>query len=53
MANTSAFPLEGGCSCRGVRYRMQTAPLVVVEWGDEAIQRFRAAKASVGEESRL
>ena len=29
MANTSAFPLEGGCSCRGVRYRMQTAPLVV------------------------
>ncbi len=23
------FPAEGGCDCRAVRYRMQTAPLVV------------------------
>ena len=23
------FPLEGGCDCRAVRYRMETAPLVV------------------------
>jgi hypothetical protein len=26
---TSAFPLEGGCDCRHVRYRMETAPLFV------------------------
>lgn len=26
---TSAFPLDGGCTCRAVRYRMQTAPLIV------------------------
>ena len=25
----SAFPAEGGCDCRTVRYRMQTAPLFV------------------------
>jgi hypothetical protein len=25
----SAFPAEGGCDCRAVRYRMQTAPLFV------------------------
>ena len=24
-----AFPLEGGCDCREVRYRMETAPLFV------------------------
>jgi hypothetical protein len=24
-----AFPAEGGCDCRAVRYRMQTAPLIV------------------------
>jgi len=23
------FPLEGGCDCRGVRYRMESAPLFV------------------------
>jgi hypothetical protein len=23
------FPLEGGCTCRAVRYRMETAPLIV------------------------
>ena len=23
------FPIEGGCDCRAVRYRMETAPLVV------------------------
>jgi hypothetical protein len=24
-----SFPIEGGCDCRAVRYRMETAPLVV------------------------
>jgi len=24
-----SFPLEGGCDCRGVRYRMESAPLFV------------------------
>ena len=28
MASTS-FPVEGGCSCRAVRYRMMTAPMTV------------------------
>ena len=29
MANANAFPAEGGCDCRTVRYRMETAPLFV------------------------
>lgn len=29
MSTTSAFPTEGGCDCRAVRYRMETAPLFV------------------------
>lgn len=30
MAATSApFPLEGGCDCKAVRYRLETAPLFV------------------------
>ena len=29
MTPPEAFPLEGGCDCRAVRYRMETAPLVV------------------------
>ncbi|MGH8220598.1 MAG: GFA family protein [Steroidobacteraceae bacterium] len=29
MNAASAFPIEGGCDCRRVRYRMQTAPLFV------------------------
>ncbi len=29
MTFTSIFPLEGGCDCRQVRYRMETAPLFV------------------------
>ena len=29
MAAPSVFPLEGGCGCRAVRYRMETAPLFV------------------------
>jgi len=29
MAESSAFPLEGGCDCRYVRYRMETQPLFV------------------------
>jgi hypothetical protein len=29
MPNTSPFPAEGGCDCRAVRYRIQSAPLVV------------------------
>ncbi len=29
MTVASRFPIEGGCDCRGVRYRMETAPLFV------------------------
>lgn len=29
MTTPSVFPLEGGCDCREVRYRMETAPLFV------------------------
>src|SRR5512135_1427868 len=29
MLDASLFPLEGGCDCRSVRYRMETAPLFV------------------------
>ena len=29
MKTDDGFPLEGGCDCRGVRYRMMTRPLFV------------------------
>jgi hypothetical protein len=29
MTSNTPYPLEGGCDCRRIRYRMQTAPLVV------------------------
>ncbi len=29
MTETEAFPIEGGCTCRAVRYRMATRPLFV------------------------
>jgi hypothetical protein len=29
MSAAAKFPLEGGCDCRTVRYRMETAPLFV------------------------
>jgi hypothetical protein len=29
MTDTSPFPLEGGCDCRLIRYRMETRPLFV------------------------
>jgi len=29
MTAASVFPLQGGCACRHVRYRMETAPLFV------------------------
>ena len=29
MSLTDGYPLEGGCTCRGVRYRMLTRPLFV------------------------
>ena len=29
MKGPSLFPLEGGCDCRAVRYRMESAPLFV------------------------
>jgi hypothetical protein len=29
MVSTDTFPLDGGCDCRRVRYRMQTRPLFV------------------------
>lgn len=29
MTPTDAYPIEGGCDCRAVRYRMTSAPLIV------------------------
>jgi hypothetical protein len=29
MAGSEGFPLEGGCTCRAIRYRMISAPLFV------------------------
>jgi hypothetical protein len=29
MPGPASFPAEGGCDCRTIRYRMETAPLVV------------------------
>jgi hypothetical protein len=29
MSSSTVFPLEGGCDCGHVRYRMETAPLIV------------------------
>ena len=29
MTSNTTYPLEGGCDCKRIRYRMQTAPLVV------------------------
>jgi hypothetical protein len=29
MTGSEAFPLQGGCDCQTVRYRMQTPPLIV------------------------
>jgi len=29
MASPASYPLEGGCDCRYVRYRLESAPLVV------------------------
>ncbi|HEY6516728.1 MAG TPA: GFA family protein [Steroidobacteraceae bacterium] len=29
MSSNTLFPLEGGCDCGQVRYRMETAPLIV------------------------
>ena len=29
MSDPESFPLEGGCDCKAIRYRMETAPLFV------------------------
>jgi hypothetical protein len=29
MANSIAYPIEGGCDCRAVRYRVESGPLFV------------------------
>jgi len=29
MNEASGYPIEGGCTCRAVRYRVDTAPLFV------------------------
>ena len=29
MANASSFPVEGGCDCKAIRYRMESKPLYV------------------------
>ena len=28
-ADDNSFPMEGGCDCRAIRYRMESAPLIV------------------------
>ena len=42
MPATDAFPLEGGCDCGDVRYRMMTAPLFVHCCHSRWCQRERA-----------
>lgn len=29
MVNSDMFPIEGGCDCRTIRYRVETPPLIV------------------------
>lgn len=29
MTSNTAYPLEGGCDCKRIRYRMETPPLIV------------------------
>jgi len=29
VTSSTLYPLEGGCDCRRIRYRMETAPLIV------------------------
>jgi len=29
VTSNTAYPLEGGCDCKRIRYRMETAPLIV------------------------
>ncbi|EFR04788.1 glutathione-dependent formaldehyde-activating [Nannizzia gypsea CBS 118893] len=29
MSTEASYPLEGGCDCKGVRYQVKTAPLIV------------------------
>ena len=29
MTSNTTYPLEGGCDCKRIRYRMETAPLIV------------------------
>ena len=29
MTSNTAYPIEGGCDCKHIRYRMETAPLIV------------------------
>lgn len=29
MTSNTGYPLEGGCDCKHIRYRMETAPLIV------------------------
>jgi len=46
-----SFPLEGGCDCREVRYRMESAPLFVhcchCRWCQrESLERRRSFKRS-------
>ena len=45
MTASSVFPLEGGCDCRQVRYRMATAPLFVTGLGLDSIDALELAVA--------
>jgi hypothetical protein len=29
MSSEASYPIEGGCDCRAIRYRMTTAPMIV------------------------
>ena len=42
-------PLDGGCDCRAVRYRMTAPPLFFFEGGDARRQRFELALFLEGE----
>ncbi|KAF3769226.1 hypothetical protein M406DRAFT_52535 [Cryphonectria parasitica EP155] len=46
--NPSAFPMEGGCSCGHVRYRLETAPLAVHCCHCTACQRESGTAFTIG-----
>lgn len=45
--NPSAFPLEGGCACGQIRYRIETAPLAVHDCHCTSCQRETGAGSAI------